>query len=136
MEEWILARAAVSMSVAVSWRVVPAWLMKMYTGSTYPQYRRKAQRRRWYECLGLIGEFLMASEVLAKVDLKENEIPVLAVEGVGVWGGVGWHSSGVDDARGGARSCRYLRRQRKPLFVLMYNMMCILSPTQGLVGFL
>ncbi len=42
-------------------------------------------------------ELLVASEVHAEADLKENEGAVLAVEGLDVRGRVGRHSSGVDD---------------------------------------
>ena len=57
--------------------------------------------------LGLLGELVVAAEVPAKSDLEEYEGAVLAVEGVEVRSGVGWHSSGVDDVRGGSQSCRH-----------------------------
>ena len=57
--------------------------------------------------LGLLGERVVAAEVHAEADLKEDEGAVLAVDGVDVRSGVGWHSSGVDDVRGGSHSCRH-----------------------------
>ncbi len=57
--------------------------------------------------LGILDEFLLAAEVPIKADLEENEGAILAVEGVGVRSGVGWHSSGINDVRGGTRSCRH-----------------------------
>jgi hypothetical protein len=56
--------------------------------------------------LGLLGELLLAAEVLAKADLEEDEGAVLAVKTIGVRSGVGLHFSGVDDVRGGSRSWR------------------------------
>ena len=55
--------------------------------------------------VGLLDGFFLVSEVPIEADLKENEGAVLAVEGVGVRGGVAWHSSGVDNVRGCSRSC-------------------------------
>ncbi len=55
--------------------------------------------------VGLLGVFLVASEVRAKAHLEENEGAVLLVEGVGGW--VGWHFLCVDDVGGGSRSCRH-----------------------------
>ena len=43
--------------------------------------------------VGLLGVFLMASEVPAKADLDKDEGAVLLVEGVDVGERVGWHSS-------------------------------------------
>ena len=57
--------------------------------------------------LGLLGELVVAPEVPAEADLEEDEGAVLAVEGVEVRSGVGWHSSGVYDVRGGSHSCRH-----------------------------
>jgi hypothetical protein len=58
--------------------------------------------------LSLRGELVLAAEVLAKADLEEDEGEILAVEGVWVWDGDGWHySSGVDDVRADFRSCRH-----------------------------
>jgi hypothetical protein len=57
--------------------------------------------------LGLLGDLAVAAEVPVEADLEEDEGGVLAVEGVEVRSGVGWHSSGVDDVRGGSHSCRY-----------------------------
>ena len=57
--------------------------------------------------LGILGELVVAAEVPAESDLEEEEGAVLAVEGVEVRRGVGWHSLGVDDVRGGSHSCRH-----------------------------
>ena len=57
--------------------------------------------------LGLLDELVVATEVYAKADLKEGEGADLPVEGFEVRSGVGWHSSGVDDVRGGSHSCHH-----------------------------
>jgi hypothetical protein len=57
--------------------------------------------------LDLLGELVLATEVSAKADFKEDEGTFLAIEGGGVRRGVEWHSSGVDDVRGSSRFCRH-----------------------------
>ena len=55
--------------------------------------------------LGFFPEFLVAAEVSAEADLrKEDERPILTVEGVYFRGRVGRHSSGIDDVGGSPRS--------------------------------
>jgi len=54
--------------------------------------------------LGFFLGFLVAAEVPANADLKEDEGAVLAVEEVDVPGRVGRHLSGVDDVGGSPRS--------------------------------
>jgi hypothetical protein len=57
--------------------------------------------------LGLLAELLLTAEVPAKTDLEEDEETFHEVEGFGVWSGVGWLSSGVNDVRGGSHSWRH-----------------------------
>ena len=57
--------------------------------------------------LGLLAEFVLATEVPAKANLEEDEGTVLRVEGVGVQSGINGHYSGVDDVQGGTHSCRH-----------------------------
>jgi len=57
--------------------------------------------------LSLHGDLFLEAEVPAGADLEEDEGAVLAVEGVEVRSGVGWHSSDVDDVRGGSHFCRH-----------------------------
>jgi len=57
--------------------------------------------------LGLLDDLVMVAKVPVKTDLEEDEGAVLAVEGVGVRGGVGWHSLGVDNIQGGFHFCRH-----------------------------
>ena len=57
--------------------------------------------------LGLLGELVVATEVPTKADLEEDKGAVLAVKGVEVRSGIGWHYSGVDDVRSGSHSCHH-----------------------------
>jgi hypothetical protein len=57
--------------------------------------------------LGLLGELDLEADVPSKADLEKDEGAVLAVEGVEVLSGIGWHPSDVDNVRGGSHSCRY-----------------------------
>jgi len=74
-----------------------------------------------------LGEPLLAAEVPAKADLDEDEGAVLAVEGVGIRSGIGWHSLSEDDVRGGSHPCRrqvvedpsqYVQGDRHAFFVI------------------
>ncbi len=69
--------------------------MGMHTRSTRPQYQRRAQIEKGVVLLGLLGELVLATEVLAEADFEEGEGTILAVEGGGDRGGVDWHSLGV-----------------------------------------
>ena len=100
MEGQTLARA-VAMSVAVSWRVVPACPIATHT--SLPNIVVRAQSKEGMVFLGHLGEILLASEVLVKADLEDDHGAMCAVGGVGVRSdGVCSHSLGVDDIRGGA----------------------------------
>ncbi len=84
MEGRTLARE-VTMSVSVSWRVLPACRL----GRVERIRARRVPsivggRKEGVVLLGLLGEFLLASEVHVEADLKEDERAILAVEGVGV----------------------------------------------------
>jgi hypothetical protein len=77
---------AVATSVAVSWRVVPAWPMGMQM--TRPQYCRRAQRRGWYFSV-FLASLPWQPRSQKKADLEEDEGAVLAVEEVEVPSGIG-----------------------------------------------
>ena len=57
--------------------------------------------------IGLHGERVLEAEVPAIAYLEVDEGAVLVDEGVEARSGIGWHSSGVDDVRGGSHSCRH-----------------------------
>ena len=57
--------------------------------------------------VGLLGVFLMATEVSAEADFEEDEGAILPIEGVEVEELVGRYSSCVDDVEGSSYSCRH-----------------------------
>jgi hypothetical protein len=95
--------SVVAMSDEVSMRAVPAWPMETQTRSTLPQYRRSVVTRGLYFSYFFL-ELLVAADVPAEADLKDDKGAVHAFEGVDVRGRVGRHSSGVDDVGCSPRS--------------------------------
>ena len=101
-----LARA-VAMSVAVSWRIDSTGVADGDANEVDSPPISSEGAKEGVVFLGLLGELVLEAEIPAEADLEEDEGAVLAVEGVEVRSGVGWHSSGVDDVGSGFHSCRH-----------------------------